>query len=376
MLPTSPLSDVSLADVLPSCLRSLGNGNESAKLSVPRAESTVLVLVDGLGAANISQASGYLRLINSKLLESSTIRTVFPSTTASALASLVTGSLPSEHGILGYRVWDESSGEFINQLSGLSKDAVTAGWLRCDTLMLNSDTRAPDTFVVSNPRFKDSSLTSLLYGNSVFCGERSIEDRFSRVTELLSRGERGLFFVYVSELDEAAHAHGVSSQQWFTRAEELESALKTFLVSMPSSSNVVLTADHGVIDVKSSGHIDFGLGQEMLDVEAVGGEPRCIQVKLSPGADVELSISRWEDAFGQDVTVLSADEVFGKYYGADRASTELAVRKRTCDFYVFASDGKALYDAREPSNPGRNMIGQHGGLTDAEMDIPFLVWSA
>src|ERR1700761_3645668 len=102
MLPGPNRDRISLADVLPSCLDSLAGKDN--RLGLPRADRIVVVLVDGLGSAALAARKGHARTIATAPGDS--INSVFPTTTAAALATLATGTQPGAHGLVGYSVLD------------------------------------------------------------------------------------------------------------------------------------------------------------------------------------------------------------------------------------------------------------------------------
>ena len=363
MLPSPPEESVSLADVVPSCLVSLGWNPEPARIPLERRHSIILFVVDGLGSSNLNDARAYLRFVASGEPLASDVRTVFPSTTASALSTLVTGTRPEVHGITGYRVWDTRTESFVNQLNGLTLSDVDAGWMRAPSLLTVAAEKGNPVFVVGHPRFESSALTRMLYRGCTYVVARSVEDKVSAVLNLMMNGRRGLFLVYVSDLDEAAHAVGVNSTVWTDRAEELDGQVRRCVAQCATDVLILLTADHGVVDISSSGHIDFGLGAEMEGVLAVGGEPRCLQLKLEVGVSVDLVATKWRENYGNVAEV----------YAPRSSSTD--VTDRLPDLYVEAKQGFVFYDGREPDSAARNMVGQHGGRTLTEAAIPLLAWN-
>ena len=84
---------------------------------------------------------------------------------------------------------------------------------------------------------------------------------------------------------------------------------------MAHHATVVLTADHGVVDVALSGHVDFGLGPEMNSVESVGGEPRCLQLKLANPEAIDAVAAVWRERFGEVADIRTRDEVDDLFYG-------------------------------------------------------------
>lgn len=370
MLPTENKPVVSLADIVPSCFRALTWTAHDDVLALRPTHSVVVVLVDGLGTHNIKKASGYLRFISQELDDSITARTVFPSTTASALSSFVTGRTPGSHGILGYQTWNPGRNEFVNQLSGVSAKDVESGWLASPSLLSESAQRGLPVTVVAHPRFASSSLTKMLYGSATYMGESSFEKRFDVVVDKLSRGEDGFYFVYVSDLDEAAHAYGVLSQQWLAQAELLDSSMRKFVKQVSGLSSIILTADHGVIDSLPERHVNFGSSADWRGVRAIGGEPRCLQLKLRADADSVAVSQHWARMYGNYAEVLSSADVASRY-GSD---IEASYAERAPEIYVVAKEDYAFYDISEPLAPSRKMVGQHGGVSPEEVDIPLLIW--
>jgi hypothetical protein len=374
MLSSAQDDNVSLADVLPSCLSALGFSSKNGAISLPQTEAIVLVLVDGLGVYNIDRAKAYMRFIAGAQSASQPISTVFPSTTASALASLATGTQPSVHGILGYRIWDADRSEHVNQLSGVTANAVATGWLGAESLFTTLTTTPDRVCVIGHPRFAHSELTEMLYWDVTYIGSATIGDRFERASAALHAGKRGLFFVYISDLDEAAHSTGCYSSTWLARAEELDSHLKRFVSDVSDSATVILTADHGVIDVMPSEHINFGMGPEMAFVESIGGEPRCLQLKLTDVTKLAEVAVAWRDQYTDVADILTREDIDARFYGGSLKRAPRHISDRAGELYIVAKQGYVFYDGREPQSTNRSMIGQHGGPTDEEMNIPLLVW--
>ena len=58
-----------------------------------------------------------------------------------------------------------------------------------------------------------------------------------------------LMYFYVNELDKAGHRHGCESAQWEHQLEELDATVKRLNATLPPGTTVLLTADHGMVDV-------------------------------------------------------------------------------------------------------------------------------
>ncbi|HRE03150.1 MAG TPA: alkaline phosphatase family protein, partial [Ilumatobacteraceae bacterium] len=70
--------------------------------SLAAAPRRVLLVVDGLGWDQLTERWALAPTLAS--MEATTITTVAPSTTATALTSITTGLTPGEHGLIGYRI--------------------------------------------------------------------------------------------------------------------------------------------------------------------------------------------------------------------------------------------------------------------------------
>src|SRR5690606_28338983 len=70
--------------------------------SVAGADQIVLLVLDGLGWEQLQPRLANLPCLAA--MESARITTVAPTTTATALTSIATGTPPGEHGVMGYRV--------------------------------------------------------------------------------------------------------------------------------------------------------------------------------------------------------------------------------------------------------------------------------
>src|SRR3954466_8479216 len=90
----------SLDGVVPALLGRIGN--DWLPAAVAGADQVVLLVLDGLGWEQLQSRAHLAPTLSS--MTGGPITTVIPSTTATALTSLTTGTPPAEHGVVGYRV--------------------------------------------------------------------------------------------------------------------------------------------------------------------------------------------------------------------------------------------------------------------------------
>jgi hypothetical protein len=378
MLPSPPSSDARLTDVLPSCYASLGVEGQPNTLGLTRASAVVLVLVDGLGFMNLADSLGHAPFLRGHFERVVRMSTVFPSTTASALASLATGELPGTHGILGYRIMNPDTGNIINQLSGLTDVADLTTWLGVPTLHERAHDAGKTSCIVGLPRFEKSPLTRVVHAGARYVGENSVSRRVTRACDEVASGT-DFVMLYIPELDQVAHAQGVTSTSWLAALEEVDGALRALVTNLPGGVEVYLTADHGVIDVPAARHVDVVANDwELEGNPVVGGEPRGLQIFAREGtphreiADAALHVAdagSWQERVRDVAWVLTPEDlVEAGVWG--HMSTRF--RLRAGELVVVPKNDDALYDARTPRAEARGMVGQHGGMSEREMLIPWL----
>ena len=370
MLPVPTDGAPRLTGVLGAALGSVaGTPNP---LDLPRADSAVVVLVDGLGAANLRGRAGHARFLAGRMGKRDVIRTVFPSTTAAAIASFATGLMPGVHGLMGYRVPDRANDRVVNQLSGWDERMVPEQWQRHPTVFDQAVERGVRALAIGGTRYSASGFTRAVLRGAEYRSGAKVPDRFAEALRVVQEGP-ALVYVYVSELDQIAHAHGWESDRWISALEALDAEIAGFEQRMPRGTGLIVTADHGVVDVPAHRHVFVDASPELVDgVRHVAGEPRCLGLVLEPDLDAARRASllaRWREAEGARAWVLSAEEAIAAgLYGEVEAEN----RDRIADVLVAARAGVAYYDRREPDRRGEDMVGQHGSLTDEETRIPLI----
>ncbi len=372
MLPATKSHRFSLADVVPSSFLSL-DGKPNA-LSLPRVDRAVVLLADGLGASALRAREGHARTLAPRLTAADTIGARFPTTTAAALATLTTGETPGIHGLVGYTVLDKANDRVVNQLSGWDGGLDPATWQRAPTLFETARIAGLPSFAIGAERYRSSGFTKAVLRGAEYRKGVTMGDRLDEARRVLDDIDRGLVYVYVPELDQAAHSAGWQSPLWTEGLEELDLAVRNFSAGLRHGEGMLLTSDHGVLDVPESSHILFDTDPRLVDgIRHVAGEPRALQLHFEPDAGERhraTVLDRWREAEGGRSWVVSrAEAVESGWFGP---VVDPAVLPRIGDLLIAARKGIAYYDSRSPSQHGRSMIGQHGSWSPEETNIPLL----
>jgi hypothetical protein len=374
MLPGPNRDRISLADVLSSCLSALSGG--ANRIGLGHTDRAVVILVDGLGAAAIRARAGHARTMSAAL--DMTIDSVFPTTTATALASLTTGTSPGQHGLVGYSVLDPANDRVVNELSGWDDRLDPGTWQREDTIFQRAVAAGLGAVVVGPSRYLDSGFTRAVLRGAAYRTAASIADRFEVAARWLREpGPGGLLYLYIPELDQLAHKHGWESPEWTARLEDVDAELTRFVAGLGTAHGVLLTADHGIIDVPARSHILIDTAPELVaGIRFVAGEPRCLQLHFEVGlseTERDALVEKWRASESDRSWVATrAEAIDAGWFGA--VADEVA--PRIGDLLVAARKNVAYYDARNATASSFEMIGQHGSWSPAELQVPLLRFGA
>ncbi len=372
-LPVPPAyGESTVAEVMTSAAAALGVEGFSNALDLPASRRIAVVMVDGLGMTLLRKYAAHAPFLRESLDSARVLSSAFPSTTAASLASLGTGLPPGRHGMVGYDVLDPSQDRVVNMLGRWDADVDPLLWQPHPTVFERVSRHLP-VVTVSQPRFADSPMTQAALRGGTFVGANTIHARIDAAAQQLAQARHMLMYFYVNDLDKAGHRFGVDSREWVRALEDLDAALKLLARRVPSDTLLLLTADHGMVDVPASQRIDYSDRPELLEGLAhTGGEPRMLHLYLDPvlpAGDRDALAARWHDAYGKWAWVLTREEAVGHGYFGPVAETVLP---RIGDLVVLAREGIALIDGRRSQASAFEMVGQHGSLTRAEREIPLV----
>ena len=367
----------SVAEVLTSSAAVLGVPGFTNSLNLPAAKRVCVVMVDGLGWSLLKQRGGHAPFLRSFLPSARVLTAAFPTTTAASLASLGTGLPPGEHGMVGYDVLDPEQDKVVNMLGNWDAGVDPQRWQPHPTVLERVAEHLP-VASVSLPRFADSAMTRAALRGGTFIGATGVHARVSAAVEALSASPQMLMYLYWNELDKAGHKHGAQSAQWGYQLEELDSALKLLAARLPADTLLLLTADHGMVDIAPEHRYDFSEDPSLIaGVRHTAGEPRMVHLYLEPGAgirDRDALVAAWQAAYGAKVWVATREQaVAAGWFGPVVAP---AVLPRIGDVLVLAREPIALYDLRRMKPSSLEVVGQHGSLTRAEREVPLLQLAA
>jgi len=370
IVPTRPDAAVTLADVVPSALAALRAAPNA--LALPPSRSAVVLLVDGLGSSSLAQRKGHARTLTGVR---GSLWSGFPTTTAAALATLTTGALPGEHGLVGFTALDPENDRVVKQLSGWDDRMTPEGWPRRRPLFESADEGL--VHAVGAKRYRSSGLTRAILSGATYVVAETLADRVDRTLELVTGADPALVYLYVPELDQAAHRLGWQSPEWTALLEDLDGEVRRLDQGLPRDVGLLVTADHGMVDVPEQRRLTFGHRAELVaGVRHVAGDPRVLQLHLEPDATEAHRrdlVEAWRRVEGERAWVATRDEaVAAGWFGP----VDPVVAPRIGDVLVAARKSVAWWDGRSTGGAPGTMVGHHGSWSDDEARVPLLRFGA
>lgn len=366
----------SLCDVLPAVAATLGVPDAPDRLGLRElagdVDRAVVLLVDGMGLHLLPRMAPHAPLLASALAGGTgqlrELACTFPSTTPTSLVSLGTGVRPGEHGILGFTVAVPGTDRRLTHITWRD-DPPPELWQPVPTWFQRAAAHGVDPRVVLPKPFRGSGLTDAAYRGARFVPLRRRDDPAQRILAELGTGP-GIVYGYASELDTAAHVHGIASTQWQDAAREIDRLLTRLVEGLPRGAALVVTADHGGIDVPATGRVDLGTDARLREgVRVVAGEPRVRYVHCVPGATADVAAA-WSGVLGGRARVLLRDQAVATGLFGPVPDAHLP---RLGDVIAICTGDTVVVDTvNEPIEVSR-LVGFHGADTSAETAIPLLV---
>lgn len=369
----------SLTDLLPSLLGCFDVPGEHDRLGLALDITRVCVLlVDGLGADALAahpEAAPFLTGTAPRRLTAG-----FPTTTATSLSSFGTGLPPGEHGIIGYllrlpeydRIFDplgwrlhgtHRKGELLEQLPPEKFQPHPTVFERAAAQGISVTHVAPR-------QLAGSGLTRLALRGAVFRPNTSIGDLVAGITDALCSAPRTLVYAYHADLDTTGHVRGPSARSWLLELGHVDRIAADIAAQLPPDAALIVTSDHGMVELDR--RIDYDTHDDLrAGVHALGGEARARHVYTVEGATTDVRAA-WTQLLGPDFLVLTRAEAIERGWFGPRVHPHIV--ERIGDLVVVALGAGGI--TRSTVEPVQStLVGQHGSLTSAEMNVPLCVFT-
>lgn len=349
----------------------------------------ILLIVDGMGQNLVHLHPADTAWLAQEATVSGVITSVFPSTTVNALSSLWTGAAPAQHGLVGLEMFFPRLG-VIGQMLSMSPsftwqpDALVNAGVEPESffpvpgLAEELAKAGVDTYSLKHYRLVKSSL-SRMYSRGIKedIGIVTGADLMWQINNVLTRraGKRTLITGYWAAVDSLSHRHGYDHPAVAAELRSVLSLLKQELLDKLGTGArrgtvVIVTADHGQRNTPLEQRIfleDHPQLQRMLLMRAAG-EPRTAYLYARQGKKQAIVDYVCEHLDHAAVAVDAQEALKSGLFGPSPHAADVPVR--IGDVIVTMREGYALV-SRDMDEFLSTLIGRHGGLTRAEMEVPF-----
>ncbi|HKD96054.1 MAG TPA: alkaline phosphatase family protein, partial [Micromonosporaceae bacterium] len=280
-----------------------------------------------------------------------------------------TGAMPGAHGVLGFHVRIPGSDRVLNH-TRWADVPDPAAWQPVPTLFARAVTAGVAATVVADGAFAGSGLSASAYRGADYRAGDEVDELVAGVrATLATRDGPALVYVYHPDLDVTGHVYGIASPEWREAAADVDRLVTMLATGLPPDTALLVTADHGQLDVPPDHRFDIDRDPRLREgVEVVAGEPRVRYLHVRRGAADDVA-DAWRGILGDTAWVATRQEVvdlglFGPIPPdhVERVGDLVVVCRR--DFAV-TSYGHARREAE--------LVGYHGAMTAAEMEIPLIV---
>lgn len=374
--------EASLAELTPSMNAALGVPGFANVLGLPTAERVGLVVFDGLGWELLKANQEHAPFLSSLLPQARPITSGFPSTTAASVASIGSGLPPGEHGLVGFTMALPGEARAMNVLRWQVYGAGQGGDLRDklspetlqprQTALGAADADGVDVLLAGPAAHDRSGLSRAALRAGRFQAAVSAGDLASMVLTHLRRPGRGLVYGHHNDLDTTGHARGATSEAWRLQLRLADRLCQTLVDKLPLGCTLVLTGDHGMVDLAPEQRLDLDRHRELAaGVRIMAGEGRARYLYTEPTAADDV-LGTWREQLGDQMWIMSRQEAInGGWFGP---SVPDSIAGRIGDVIAAAHGPIGIFQKSvDPSQA--SMVGHHGSLTPEEVLVPLIVVS-
>lgn len=299
-----------------------------------------------------------------------TVTSVFPSTTAAATTSLLSGLTPAEHGWFAWSVdFDGQVIEVFRNRNFYTREILADPEFveKCLPYEKIYEGIHSDRAIYTCVHEKVSNIHSpheIKY--------QTLGQMFRRLHQICAQPDKKFIYAYYSDLDTVMHEYGtqVFRTRWLIKS--IERHVKRLVKQHPDTL-FVITADHGQTNIAGFTYICDDPDIQDCLAHPISLDPRGACFKIKPG-----QFDKFQKAFAKytdDYALFPTDELIQKnLFGAFDWHPDY--RQYLGDFIAIGKDtGKMLVFKPGEQYHGNHHLyhGIHTGLTPEEMLVPVII---
>jgi hypothetical protein len=228
-----------------------------------------------------------------------------------------------------------------------------------------------ETYVVNRPEFNDSGLTRAAFRGGRYVGASDSDVLAEQIIDIARRATgRTLIYGYDPDVDKCGHLYGLGSVPWQRAVADVDHLATVLLERLPRSAALVVTADHGQINVPAEHRFDLDADPRLrAGVAIVAGEARVRYLHTEPGA-VDDVLAAWRDVLADAAIVMPREQAVAEGWFGPVSDEHL---QRIGDVVAVCTGDYAVLATESDPPMVANLIAFHGSATLAEMSVPLLI---
>ena len=337
----------------------------------------ILIVVDGAGDSFYKLYREVLELDDWYL---GFIHSVYPSTTASSITSILTGLTPLEHGIPGWHTYFKDISSVLNILPFKQRFSFNNNKIG-DTIpdhyiqFSNESKKLTRKMLSLQPSHLSESIYSKHLGNLAIRQSYRNYRQFSNLLESFIKGDscRAFAYAYIPSIDSLSHKYGQNSKQVSKEAKVIGKIIQNLMKLAEShDTTIIVTADHGFVSnstkntVTTKQHSDF---KRMLALPLCG-EPRTAFAYIN--ANHKKNFLDYVKTFLSDeITIRDPQTMINEgWFGVGNPHPDFV--NRLGDFVLCMNDNYSIFDSLEDESLPE-LKGVHGGWHPNEIKVPIFM---
>lgn len=340
----------------------------------------IFVLCDGLGMNTLGRLPAPSFLARHYRM---TLTATCPSTTACALTSVATASYPNRHGVTGWFTHLPEHDMTILPLPFIERfgrQPLTERGLRPEDLFPLKAIEARMThqpLTLLPAPITDTTYARYSRGHTRGLGYTTVAHAIDEIIARIKGANRPTYtHLYLPDVDSICHHVGVDHPDVLGVVMRIDTELDRLSRALGSPARIVVSADHGLIDVLKSDQAFVTDGDPMLDMLRVPptGDARMPIFHVKPERRHEFA-DLFGERYGDRMILLDTHEAERLELFGPGKMTEI-VRPRFGDYIAIPYRRATLaYAAVSVAGaaPVAPYIGQHAGLSPEEMRVPLCV---
>ena len=316
-------------------------------------ENTIIIILDGMGK-NI--LNNFNKLYPDNFLNKHYLRdvySIYPSTTAAATTSIISGLCPIETGWTGWQNYFREINANVILFTGNNYYTGEKEYIDSRKLL------------PYKPYYDDIKVKGSIVEPDFSNKKYKFSDTLKRSLKLLKEGYKTMY-LYDETPDRELHMLGTNNKIIYEKLNEYSKSLSVWYNRIPNNTLVVISADHGHKDVVNlSLYLDDVLNSYLKRLPS--NDSRCVSFSVYDNLK-DSFVCYFNKMYGKYYKLFTKDEIIkNNYFGYGK--TQERIDDFLSDFVAFATCNlKFCFHEDDMFQKS-----SHAGITEEEMIVPLIV---